>query len=773
MTLWKPGIDLNLDAFAHFEDLAKAVLVTEAQLDTPGPRILYANPAFEQMTGWSRAKIVGRTPRVLQGPKTDRSLMRELKMTLKRGAAWSGETVNYRRDGRPFIMKWTIAPVRDAAGVVQRFVATQEDVTEVRERQRREAHLNGLTRRLMAVASEGIVVLNADQRITAIGAGAAEIFGWQENELIDQPVSVLIPERFRAAHSDHVQDFGGADEDVRPMARRSEVCALHRDGYEIPVMVTIAKLNDSDGGGFVAVVRDLTVRKTQARKLAESERRYQALFNLTYQFVGLLSPDGRILEANQTALAFIDAQIADIYDMHFLDTPWLAGNEGAQAVARPALAAAASGESVHGQIVLEARDGDRRTFDFSLRPVFGTDGSVEYLIPEGHDITELMRSKEVLKTREKQLNEAQRIARVGDWHWDIPSGRLFWSAEIYRIFGLDPSGEASYEQFLQMVHPDDRAGLEAAVAAALSGEAAYSMDHRIIRPDGTQRVLHEEGEVRFAADGTATGMVGTVQDVSERKALEAELVNAKCDAETANEAKSRFLSTMGHELRTPLNAINGFSQMIRDEAFGPVGAPQYREYAGFINQSGEHLLDVLNTILDATRVESGRLELDADGFAAENFLRQTVDLARAERPDPSVKIVLESVPAVELLADRRLLRQALLNLIGNAAKFTPKDGVVTVEAELERTGILEIRVRDNGPGIPADAIHRVTLPFVQADDTLSRRHEGSGLGLYLAKTFMILHGGDLELTCPDGGGTIATIKLPASRVGSEEASVNQ
>jgi signal transduction histidine kinase len=131
------------------------------------------------------------------------------------------------------------------------------------------------------------------------------------------------------------------------------------------------------------------------------------------------------------------------------------------------------------------------------------------------------------------------------------------------------------------------------------------------------------------------------------------------------------------------------------------------------------------------------------------------------------------VPAVELLADRRLLRQALLNLIGNAAKFTPKDGVVTVEAELERTGILEIRVRDHGPGIPADAIHRVTLPFVQADDTLSRRHEGSGLGLYLAKSFMNLHGGDLELTCPDSGGTIATIKLPASRVGSEEASANQ
>jgi signal transduction histidine kinase len=252
--------------------------------------------------------------------------------------------------------------------------------------------------------------------------------------------------------------------------------------------------------------------------------------------------------------------------------------------------------------------------------------------------------------------------------------------------------------------------------------------------------------------------------VSERKRLERALLDAKREAETANEAKSRFLSTMGHELRTPLNAINGFSQLIAEETFGPVGSAQYAEYARLIHQSGEHLLDVINTILDATRIESGRLELSADWFAASGFLRQTLELARAESQRRSCEIVLAPPPETDLLADRRLLRQALLNLIANAAKFSPEGGTVTLAAGFADDGGFEIAVRDQGPGIPADALDRVTLPFFQADDSLSRRHEGSGLGLYLAKSFMDLHGGALSLAEAPGGGTLATLRLPADRL---------
>ncbi len=764
MSHLKSNRSVTIDAFAHFEQLTQSVLVTEAILSAPGPRILYVNPAFERMTGWSREDIVGCTPRVLQGPQTGRALMRDLKAALRRGESWSGETTNYRRDGTPFIMKWSVSPVCDADGQVRRYIAIQEDVTELRARERREAHLQAMTQQLMAAASEGIVVTDAAQRITSFGAGAERIFGWREQEILGQPLSVLIPDRYRTAHAQHVQSFATEGVGVHHMAERGEVTGLHRDGRGFPAMVTVAGLGGPGGDGFIAVVRDLSIRKAQARKLAESERRYRAVFDLTYQFVGLLTADGRVLEANHTALAFFDGTIDAVRGRHFVDTPWFDGSPDTRESVGSALETAAAGEFVRGQITLKAPDGSQRTFDYSIRPVFDAAGAVEYLIPEGRDITELVRSTEDLKTRKRQLNEAQRIARVGDWRWDIGTGRLAWSEEIFQIFGMDSGREPTYTEFLAAVHPEDRVEIESRVRDALAGREPYALDHRIVLPDGRERIVHEQAEVRYGADGRPVEMVGIVQDVTERKRMEQALLNAKRDAETANEAKSRFLSTMGHELRTPLNAINGFSQLIAEETFGPVGSQQYAEYAHLIHQSGRHLLDVINTILDATRIESGRMELAADWFSTQAFLQHTLDLARAESGRPEVEIRLEKTAQTEVLADRRLLRQALLNLVANAVKFSPPGATVRVSGKVSSAGAFEIAVSDKGPGIPAEAIERVTLPFFQADDSLSRTHEGSGLGLYLAKSFMELHGGGLEITSPGTGGTVAALKLPASRV---------
>lgn len=756
--------DSIVDTFAHFEHLPQSVLVTQAVLSAPGPRILYANPAFERMTGWRRADIVGRTPRVLQGPETDRKLMGELKAALQRGEAWCGETTNYRRDGTPFVMKWSVSPVRDANAQVQRFVAIQEDVTELRERQRREAHLQAMTQQLMAATSEGIVVADAKHRIRSFGTGAEHIFGWHEDEVLGRPLSVLIPNRYRHAHGAQMDAFAAQRGGIHHMAERGEVMGLHRDGREFPALVTVADLGVQGGNGFIAVVRDLSIQKAQACKLAESERRYRAVFDLTYQFVGMLTAAGRVLEANRTALAFFGGTIAEVRGQHFVDTPWFENSPEARETMGAALRTAAGGEFVRGQITLSARHGNQRTFDFSIRPVFDAEGAVAYLIPEGRDVTDLMQSNEDLKARERQLHEAQRIARVGDWHWNIDAGRLFWSEQTYRIFGMDPALTPTYAQFLDAVHPHDRQEVQAAVDGALAGEAGYALDHRIVRPDGTERIVHEQAEVRFAPDGHAVEMVGIIQDVTERKRLEQALLAAKRDAETANEAKSRFLSTMGHELRTPLNAINGFSHLIAEEAFGPVGAPQYAEYARLIEQSGDHLLDVINAMLDATRIESGRMELAADWFAANAFLRQTLDLARVENRRPDVGVRLAPPPSADLLADRRLLRQALLNLVANAVKFSPDGGCVEVAASLTPAGGVAISVTDAGPGIPSEAIDHVTLPFFQADNSLSRSHEGSGLGLYLTKSFLELHGGWLDIETPAAGGTVATLHLPATRV---------
>ena len=312
----------QLDAFTHFEHLHQAVLVTDAALSEAGPRILYANAAFERMTGWEREAVIGRTPRLLQGNDTDRNLMRELKVALQRGESWAGETVNYRRDGTPFLMKWSVAPVVDASGQTQRYIAIQEDVTTQRAREKRETHLTAMTQKVMAAASEGIIVTNADRRIVSMGAGAERIFGWLEPEAQGRALEILLPERHRPAHAHHMTNFTASGAGIRNMAERGEVVGLHRDGHEFPAMVTVASLGEQGDGGYIAVVRDLTIQKAQARQLADNERRYRAVFDLSYQFVGLLDAAGRVLEANAAALDFIDGSLEQLRGVYFPDTPW-------------------------------------------------------------------------------------------------------------------------------------------------------------------------------------------------------------------------------------------------------------------------------------------------------------------------------------------------------------------------------------------------------------------------------------------------------------------
>jgi PAS domain S-box-containing protein len=759
---------LELDAFAHFEEVDYAVLVTDAQLSAPGPRIVYANPAFTGMTGWPRDEIVGCTPRVLQGPATDRALMGELKAALKRGERWRGETVNYRRDGAPYVVKWAIGPVRNADGDVVRYTAILEDVTDRRRTARREARYRAMTEQLMAAALEGVLIADGDGRIVRVNEGTEAIFGWQAEELEGRELDVLLPPRYRAAHTGYMAAFPNRPEQLADhlMARGREVTARHRDGQDFPVTVTVGRLTDEETDRFVAVIRDLSPQRKAEQQLAASQRRYGALFDRAFQAIGLLTVDGHLLDVNRTALDFIGADIEDVLGRHFLDTPWFEGAppKSIQCV-QDALVRAAAGESVRRQIDLISPTRETRVFDFSVRAIRDHDGSVEYLMPEGRDITAVVQAARETKRSERRLREAQRIANVGDWSWDIAAGVLQWSDQTYAIFGYTPDTiEPTIDLFMDAVHPDDRSRVQDAVAQAQTQGQGYSLDYRIQRRNGRVRSVRETAEVLFNPRGDAVALVGIVQDVTDWKAAESALVSAQKGAEVAHTAKTRFMAMVGHELRTPLNAINGFAEMLHSEMFGPLGHPKYREHVAHIRHSGRHLLELIERVLHAAHLDDGKRELTEDWLDLGRFLQETVRVVTAAHPEYASRIALDTVQPSRVYADACLLRQVLVNLIGNAVKFTPPGGRIRVNAEVWPDGVCALTVHDDGPGIPADEIERMTLPFVQRDDGLDRRHEGLGLGLFIAKTFLKLHGGHLNLHAPETGGTVAQAVLPAGRV---------
>ena len=251
---------------------------------------------------------------------------------------------------------------------------------------------------------------------------------------------------------------------------------------------------------------------------------------------------------------------------------------------------------------------------------------------------------------------------------------------------------------------------------------------------------------------------------------EESLCAARQQAETANRAKSEFLATMSHELRTPLNAILGFSELMMREMAGPHGAPQYREYSADINESGRHLLDVINDILDISKIEAGQLELTEELIEPSDLAERALRLVADRAVEAGTEVHLIADPGLPLLlGDERLVKQALLNLLSNAVKFTPDGGSIVVRLRLNGEGALQMSVRDNGIGIAEVDYERVLTPFGQVENTLSRSYPGTGLGLPLAKSFTEMHDGELQLRSTLGQGTEITLQFPSRRVHYPEA----
>ncbi|MCK6454018.1 MAG: CHASE2 domain-containing protein [Alphaproteobacteria bacterium] len=256
----------------------------------------------------------------------------------------------------------------------------------------------------------------------------------------------------------------------------------------------------------------------------------------------------------------------------------------------------------------------------------------------------------------------------------------------------------------------------------------------------------------------------TARDVSERRRTVAALRTALQQAEAASRAKSQFLATISHELRTPLNAIIGFSEMIKDQMMGAIGDVRYCDYAKDIQSSGRHLLHVINDILDVTRVESGEVRVEDSEIEVKDAFDAAIRLVGGQMTKHRIALVRQFGPELPALrADDRLLKQVLVNLLSNAAKFTPEDGTVTVGARLRDNGGLSLSVADTGIGIPAAEIPKLGRPFYQVDQSHTRQFGGAGLGLSIVRGLVELHGGRLAIDSKVGAGTTFTCHFPPER----------
>jgi len=382
---------------------------------------------------------------------------------------------------------------------------------------------------------------------------------------------------------------------------------------------------------------------------------------------------------------------------------------------------------------------------------------------DGLERTVTERTDELVKVNERLL-EAQEVAHVGSWEWDIGSDRVWWSDEMYRIYGLDRGTRIGYDTFMHRLHPDDRSIVDTTVRQAMADGRPFAFDHRVVRDDGTVRVLYGAGHVIFDAASRPIRMVGIGHDITERKEAEearAELIQEQArrhEAEESSRAKDQFLAILSHELRTPLNAALGWAHMLREM---PRDAPATRHavdtiYRNLLVQAG-----LVSDIVDISRITKGALAIESAPVDLAAVINGAMDMVRESAR--TRQITLESQvngDAVELVGDAKRLQQVFWNLLSNGVRFGRDGGLVSVKAESEGKSV-RITVEDDGPGIDPDFLPHVFEPFRQADGSPRRAHDGLGLGLAIARHLVELHGGSMSAANRPRGGAQLTVVLPA------------
>lgn len=407
-------------------------------------------------------------------------------------------------------------------------------------------------------------------------------------------------------------------------------------------------------------------------------------------------------------------------------------------------------------------------------------GELKTLNASIREMVQLMDSRyKAMHDSEERLQIASSAASIGIWDWNILSDDMVWDEQMYLLYGLEGSrADGPVRNWLDLIHPDDAIPVRELLARSLNGAVDFDIEYRVLWQDGSVHHICGEAVIFRDRDGRAVRMVGVCYDITEQKAAEQELrrhrihledlvaerTNALSvavrQAQAANQAKSIFLANMSHELRTPLNSVIGFSRLMADSKHM---LPDEKRNLAIIHRSGEHLLTLINAILELSRIEAGRAVLQTEAICIDDILQEVMDMVSMRAAQTGVQLELDASglpPAVQV--DGTKLRQVLLNLMSNAVKFTGKGRVVLRAHGAPRADgrcELAFAVIDNGPGISPIDQTRIFEPFIQADGPVAK--EGTGLGLTISREFVQLMGGVLSVQSVRGAGATFRFAIAA------------
>jgi PAS domain S-box-containing protein len=506
--------------------------------------------------------------------------------------------------------------------------------------------------------------------------------------------------------------------------------------------------------------------------LRESEERFRAVIEQAGDSIFLHDMEGRFIDANRAACERLGYTREEILRLTVTDVDAAAP----EVVGRPGMwNRVLAGES----IVFEAQHARKNGEVF---PVEVTLGLIRFsgdqlILAIARDITDRKRAEKSLSTSERKLSNAVKIARLGYWEMDLKTNLFTFDDHFYALFRTSVEEVGGYtmapEEYAgRFLHPEDRPLVAQEMQRAINAtdpNFSRQLEHRIRYADGETGYIAVHFFIEKDEQGRTIRTFGANQDITQRKRAEEALRLAKQRAETANRAKSEFLANMSHEIRTPMTAILGFADVLLGQGDLPEVPSEWYEAARTIKRNGEHLLNLINDILDLSKIEAGQMTVECLECRPSELIAEVVSLMHVPADGKGIPLQIEydgPVPAV-IHTDPRRLRQALINVVANAIKFT-ETGSVRLITRLLDDGqpTLEFDIIDTGMGMTADQVSRLFKPFCQGDSSTTRRFGGTGLGLAISKRFAGMLGGDVAVIRTEPGrGTHMRVSVAAGPLG--------
>jgi PAS domain S-box-containing protein len=717
-------------------------------------RIIEVNRGFCAVSGYTREELLGKNHRILNSGVHPRAFWEHVWSQLLAGRPWRGEVCNRRKDGTLYWVDSTIVPFPGADGRIEKFVSFRIDVTARRIASEQMARLAAI----VTSTEDAIVSKSLDGTITSWNPGAERLFGHRAEDVVGRSIRLLIPED-RMQEEDRIlaEVFAGR------VVSNLETRRVRADGGLVDVSVSISPIRDEAGRviGASKIARDITERRereAEARAASAMLRRTGAMARV----------GGWEIDVDTNRLSWTD----EVYRIHDLEpgTPI--------SVARAIEYYAPSAQQTIAEAVRQGIE-QGRPWDVVLpmitakgRPIWvraqgeviQENGRVVKLCGAFQDVTDQQHAADAVRERELKLRaiyEAEPecvklVGRDGSLHDMNPAGLSLIEADsLDQMLGKDTAA---------LIAPEHRELYRSTIERAFRGEASRE-EFEVIGRRGTRRWMeqHAVGLRDPRVPSRVIEMLAVARDITERKRAEIELVEARRQAEAANQSKSEFLANMSHEIRTPMTAILGYADLLMEDGDAQLVPRRRLENINTIKRNGEHLLSIINDILDISKIEAGKMTVESVQTRPAQIVADVLSLMTVKAQAKGLRLesaYLTPVPET-ITCDPVRLRQILVNLVGNAIKFTEIGHVRLAVSLVPERGTVRFDIEDTGIGLTEEQSAKLFGAFVQGDTSTTRKFGGTGLGLRISKRLAEMLGGGISISSQVGRGSVFSVEVAA------------